>query len=61
MNAMQIKKQKILIVSDDMIADMINNKKLNSIVSELFTRGRQLNISVDLSHNHILRFEKMLD
>ena len=61
MNAMQIKKQKILIVSDDTIADMINNKKLNSIVTELFTRGRQLNISLDLSHNHILRFQKMLD
>ena len=29
------KKNKILIVFDDMIADMINNKKLNSIVTEL--------------------------
>ena len=29
------KKNKILIVSDDMIGDMINNKKLNSIVTEL--------------------------
>ena len=29
-----------------MIADMIKNKKLNSIVTELFTRGRKLNISV---------------
>ena len=28
-----------------MIADMINNKKLNSIVTELFVRGRKLNIS----------------
>ena len=28
----------ILIVFDDMIADMINNKKLNSIVSELFIK-----------------------
>ena len=36
---------KILIVFDDMIADMINNKKLNSIVAELFIRGRKLNIS----------------
>ena len=36
---------KILIVFD-MIADMINNKKLNSIVTELFTRGRKLNISL---------------
>ena len=27
-----------------MIADMINNKKLNSIVTQLFIRGRKLNI-----------------
>ena len=40
------KENKILIVLDDMIADMINNKKLNSIVSELFIRGRKLNISL---------------
>ena len=40
------KERKILIVFDDMIADMINNKKLNSIVTELFIRGRKLNISL---------------
>ena len=38
------KKRKILIVFDDMIADMINNKKLNSVVTELFLRGRKPNI-----------------
>ena len=38
--------RKILIVFDDMIVDMINNKKLNSIVTELFIRGRKLNISL---------------
>ena len=38
------KKRKILIVFDDMIADMINNKKLNPTVTELFIRGRKLNI-----------------
>ena len=32
------KEDKILIVFDDMIADTINNKKLNSIVTELFIR-----------------------
>ena len=37
---------KILIVFDDMIADMINNNKLNSIVTELFIRGRKLNTSL---------------
>ena len=41
-----IKKRKVLIVFDDMIADMINNNKLNPIVTELFIRGRKLNISV---------------
>ena len=40
------KECKILIVFDDMIADMINNKKLNSIVTDLFIRGRKLNISL---------------
>ena len=40
------KKRKILIVFDDMIADMINNKKLNSIVTELFIRDRKLNIYI---------------
>ena len=41
-----IKKRKILIVFDDMIADMINNNKLNPIVMELFIKGRKLNISI---------------
>ena len=45
MNTMWTKKRKMLIVFDDMVADMINNKKLNSIVTELFIRGRKLNIS----------------
>ena len=40
------KENKILMFFDDMIADMIHNKKLNSIVTELFIRGRKLNISL---------------
>ena len=40
------KENKILIVFDDMIVDMINNKKLNSIVTELLIRGKDLNISL---------------
>ena len=40
------KERKMLIVFDDMIADMINNKKLNPVVTELFIRGRKLNISI---------------
>ena len=38
------RKRKILIVFDEMIADMLSNKKLNSIVSELFIRARKINI-----------------
>ena len=38
------KKRKILIVFDDMITDMLCNKKLNPIVTELFIRGRKLSI-----------------
>ena len=40
------RKQKILIIYVDMIADMLSNKKINSIVTELFIRGRKLNISL---------------
>ena len=40
------KKRRVLIVFDDMIADMVNNKKLNPIVTELCIRGRKLNISI---------------
>ena len=29
-----------------MIADMIHNKKLNSIVTEMFAGGRKLNVSL---------------
>ena len=41
-----IKKRKIFIVFDDVIADMINNNKLNPVVTELFIRGRKLHISI---------------
>ena len=40
------KKRKILIAFDDMIADVVNNKKLNPVVTGLFIRGRKLNISI---------------
>ena len=38
------RKRKILIVFDDMIADMHSNKKLNPIVTELSIRGKKINI-----------------
>ena len=40
------KKCKILIVFDDMIDYVINNKKLNPVATELFIRGTKLNISI---------------
>ena len=40
------KKRKILMFFDDMIADITNDKKLNSILTELFIRGRNLNNSI---------------
>ena len=36
----------MLIAFDDMIADMLNNKKYNPMVPEIFIRGRKLNISL---------------
>ena len=40
------KEHQILIVFDNIIADMINNKNLNAVATELFIRGRKLNISL---------------
>ena len=40
------RKRKILIVFDDMIADIMINKKFQSIIKELFIRCRKLNISL---------------
>ena len=39
-------KRRVLIVFDDTIADMECNKKLSPIVTELFLRGKKLNISL---------------
>ena len=44
------KKRKVLIVFDDEIADMINNKKLNPKVTELFIKGRKLKFLLSLLH-----------
>ena len=40
------KKRKVLVVFDDVIANMFRNKKINLIATELFIRGRKLNISL---------------
>ena len=55
------KKHKKSFVFDDMIADMISNKKLKPIVTELFIRRRKLNISFFLLQNLILLFQNVLD
>ena len=38
------KKRKVIILFDDMIADVINKKELTPVVTELFIRGRKLSI-----------------
>ena len=40
------KKLEILMAFDDLIANMLSNKKLNPVVTELFIRGRKLNVSL---------------
>ena len=56
------KERQVLIILDDIIADMAYNKKLNSIVTDLFIRGRKLNLIflLFLLHNRILNCQKML-
>ena len=44
------RRRKILIVFDDMIADIMKNKKFQSIIKELFIRCRTVNISLSLFH-----------
>ena len=56
------KKRKILIVFDDMITDMLSNKKLNPIVTELLIRGGKLNISfVFITQSYFTVPKKILD
>ena len=40
------RKRKVWIVFDDMIADIMNNKRFQAIIKELFIRCRKLNISL---------------
>ena len=40
------RKRKILIVFDDMIADIMTNKRFQAIIKKLFIRCRKLNISL---------------
>ena len=49
------KKCKILIVFDVMIADMINNKTLNPIITKLFLRTGNETLLLFLLHNSIFK------
>ena len=53
------KENKILIVFDDVVTDMIHNEMVNSVVTEFLIRGRKLNISIVLLLSHTLKFQKM--
>ena len=55
------KKRKILTVFDHMIADMLSNKKLNPIVTELLIRVRKLNISLGFITQSYFAAPKVLD
>ena len=52
------KKSKILIVFDDMTADILSNNKRNPVVTELFIRGRKPNISLVFITHIILVYQK---
>ena len=57
-----IKKPKILIVFDDMIADMLRNRKPDPFIIELFIRGRILNIFlVFITQSSFRFFQKLSD
>ena len=56
MNTMRIKNTKQIF--DDTIPDMINNKKLNSIVTKLFIRSKKLNISLNFNTQSYFKVPK---
>ena len=56
------RKSKILTVFDDMIDDILSNKKLNPIVAELFIRGRKLKIYlVFITQSYLALSKKIRD
>ena len=55
------KKCKIIIIFDSMILDMLSNRKLNRIVSKLFIRDRELNISLVFLTYLTFLCQKILD
>ena len=55
------RKRKILIIFDDMIADIMTNKKCQALIKQLFIRCRKLNISLVFITQSFFLFQKMLD
>ena len=61
MITIQSEKEKKIIVFDDMIADIMGNKKFQAIIKELFIRCRKLNISHVFITQSYFPFQKMSD
>ena len=59
-NTIQIR-NRILIVFDDMIVDVLSNNKYSPIVTELFILSRKLNIFDAFLHNLVLLYQNILD
>ena len=55
------KKRKILIIFDDMTADVLSNRELNPIVTELFIRVRKLNNSLVFITQNYFSVPKILE
>ena len=55
------KKRNILIVFYDLIAEMLSNKKLNPVITELFIKGRKLNISLVFITQSYFSVQRILD
>ena len=59
-NTIQTKKRKILIIFDDMIADMLINKKLNTYYLNDFLKEKNQIFLLFLSNNLTLLFQKAI-
>ena len=55
------RQRKILIVFDDMVADIMSNKKFEAIIKDLFIRCRKLNISLVFITESYFSVPKMSD
>ena len=55
------KKRKILIIFDDVTADVVSNRELNPIVTELFIRVRKLNNSLVFITQNYFSVPKILE